>query len=531
MGGALGAAVLPFAARAQSWPTAGFTHNVASGDPDAASVLLWTRFVPPSGGAARLRYEVAADENFGRIVARGEAEATPDGDHCVRARAAGLKAGAWHWFRFRGPDGSLSPMGRTKTLPEGSPESFTVGVFSCSNLPFGFFNAYAHAAARDDIDLWLHVGDYFYEYARGTYPTAAQARPGRDIWPEHETVKLADYRQRFATYRADPDLQAIHARVPMLSAWDDHELANDAWSGGAQNHDEATEGPWLPRIKAASAAYYNWLPMNPRPWSEHRVGDLLDLFRLETRITGRDKQLDVAAALAGQADPARAIAAFRDGPWMDPRRSVLGLRQEAWLADGLRRSADRATRWQFLMQQVLVGNSFTPREAAGWLPPNAPDILKQRVQGGLLAASAGVPQSTDSWSGYHAARARLLGAAEAARAKLVVCAGDTHNAWAFELGDPKRPVGVEFGTPSVSAPGFDAQPFTASPAEQARAIIAASPELKWADLSRRGYTTIRFTRDRVEAEFNLLQTVRERSVKLAEVKRVTSEWGSNRLVV
>lgn len=531
LGGALSAAAIPFAARAQAWPRTGFTHNVASGEPGTDRVLLWTRYVHPRGRAARLTVQLSETEDFARIAARGEGEAAPGRDYGAKVEVGGLKPGRWYWYRFRAPGGELSPVGRTKTLPEGRPERFTVAVFSCSNLPFGFFNAYAHAAARDDIDLWLHVGDYTYEYERGRYPRADEALPERPIWPEGETVRLDDYRQRLATYRADPDLQALHARIPCLAQWDDHELTNDAWTGGAQNHQSETEGTWPDRLKAASAAYFEWLPMQGQAYSAYEVGDLLSLYRLETRVTGRDRQLNYNAAMEGVADRTAAARAFRDGPWADPKRSVLGAEQEAWLARELLRSAGDGTRWQFVMQQVLTGWLFTPPAAPGWVTDATPAAVRARVENGALATGLGFPNHMDSWSGYPAAKARLLDAARGARANLVMCAGDSHNAWAFELGDAKAPAGVEFGTTSVSAPGFESQPLRVTPPEFARALIAASPELKWCDTSRRGYMTISFTRDRVEAKFHFMETVRRRSTVVSEVKTVVTERGTNRLVV
>ena len=231
----------------------GFTHGVASGEPGARRMLLWTRYASDSG--ARLRVEVAADTMFTRIVAGGEAYADPDRDHTARVVVEGLAPGRWHFYRFIAPDGAMSPVGRTRTLPEGEVSRFGIGLFSCSNLGFGWFNAYAHACERSDLDLMVHVGDYFYEYQPGVYPDPKDAHPARKLDPPNETVSLADYRLRHACYRLDPDLQRLHQSYPMVAGWDDHELTNDAWVDGAQNHQPDKEGDWGVRKTAAMRAY------------------------------------------------------------------------------------------------------------------------------------------------------------------------------------------------------------------------------------------------------------------------------------
>jgi alkaline phosphatase D len=205
-------------------------------------VLLWTRFVADAD--TRLVWEVSASEDFTHPLASGEATASPARDWCTKATAGGLAPGQWYFYRFVAPDGSVSDTGRTRTLPQGPTATFRLAVFSCSNYGFGWFNAYGHAAEVADCDLALHLGDYLYEYEKGTYPTAQEAASDRVLAPENEIVTLADYRLRYATYRADPDLRRIHQIMPMICIMDDHESANDSWHGGAQNHDPATEGAW-----------------------------------------------------------------------------------------------------------------------------------------------------------------------------------------------------------------------------------------------------------------------------------------------
>jgi alkaline phosphatase D len=524
----LGALALPGAAEALAQGR-GFTHDVASGEPGHYKVMLWTRYVPAAGHSARLAYQLAPSADFGRIVSEGEATADPANDWCVKPVAENLEPGTTYYYRFVDARGRHSPVGRTRTLPNRHVPRFKLAVFSCANLPFGWFNAYAHAADRQDIDLVLHLGDYLYEFERGKYPLAGEMLPGRRIDPASEIVHLADYRLRYASYRADPDLRRLHRSFPMVAMWDDHESANDSWHGGAQNHQPDSEGPWAARKRAATKAFREWLPVSDEPWKAYRIGDLAMLFRPETRLTARSQQLAIAAALAGQADPKAALAAFRDGPWQDSARTMLGPEQEAWLAERLRLSAADGVRWQVLAQQVVMGSVSMPPEAAGWIGPNPSDAVKLRTQVGLLASSLGLPINFDTWDGYPAARARLLRSAQEANANLLVLSGDSHNAWAFDLAQGGSPAGVEFGGQSVTSPGHERLSPAASPRVVERATIRRNPQLKWANIERRGYMTVELTPARATGEWLFLETVRQRSTAMASTHRMSVLHGTNRL--
>ena len=511
---ALGLGLGPLPGYAQLLAARGFTHGVASGEPSADSVLLWSRFV--ADGEARLRVEVATDTMFTRVVAGGEALASPDRDHTAKLTVAGLEPGRWYFYRFIGPDGSVSPVGRTRTLPVGEVNRFGLGLFSCSNLAFGWFNAYAHACNRADLDLVVHVGDYIYEYARGAYPEAAQAIPGRVIEPANELLTLADYRLRYACYRLDADLQRLHQSYPMIAQWDDHEFANDSWRDGAENHQNDSEGSWEVRKAIAERVYREWMPVSDERWREYQIGNLATLFKLETRISGRSAPPDLEAALKGRKDIARALIEFRDGVLNDPARTLLGNAQEAWLRAALARSTASSTRWQVIAQQILMGEIISPQEAANWVGPNAPEIVRRRLAVGLAAARAGLPYDFDSWGGFPAARNRLLGDALQSAANLVVLAGDSHNAWAQNLALGKEAVGVEFATQSVTSPGFEYALPGVDPLEIARAVRATNPGLAYFDASRRGYTSLQLTPDAVTGQFHFLRTVRERDSSLTE---------------
>ncbi|WP_439534541.1 alkaline phosphatase D family protein [Polymorphobacter sp.] len=504
------------------WPQSGFTHGVASGNPGPDHIKLWTRYASADGRDTVLKVEVATDPGLSNIIARSEAAAGPASWGTAQAEITGLPPGGWLFYRFTAPDGSQSPIGRTRTLPAGPLSRFNIAVFSCSNKPFGYFNAYAHAAARNDIDLIVHLGDYIYEYQSRAYPEVPVA--DREIAPLHEIVALDDYRQRYASYRVDPALQELHRLWPMIAIWDDHEIANDSWKDGAQNH-QPGEGPFSVRRAAATQAHREWLPQADRMWQRYDIGTLASLITLDTRIHGRDKQLDIAPALQGGA---AAIAAFRDGALADPARQILGLDQEAWLAQTLKASAGSGQRWQLLAQQVIMGNVLTPRNALEFIPANADARFKGFVQAGMAASAAGISAAMDMWAGYPAARQRLLAAARSADADLIVLAGDSHNAWAFDLPHQGRPAGVEFAVHSVTSPGYE-QALTASPDRIRDSLVAASPELKYCQTSRRGYAMLTLTPDEVRNDWIFLDTVTTASLATHSSAAATVRRGERRL--
>ncbi|KEO85673.1 alkaline phosphatase [Erythrobacter sp. JL475] len=510
----------------------GFTHCVASGEPGSDKVMLWTRYVAEQ--TTDLMWQVSEGEDFSNPVAEGSARAAAERDWCAKSWADGLMPNRWYFYRFIAPDGTASPVGRTRTLPEGPTHKFRLGVFSCSNYGFGWFNAYGHAAEANDIDLAVHLGDYIYEYGAGTYPSAGQAHPERVLAPESEIVALTDYRLRYATYRADPDLQRLHQVVPMIAVWDDHESANDSWKDGAENHQSETEGEWAVRKAAAIRAYREWLPVSDAPYSTFEIGDLATLFRLDTRLEGRDQQFSLAKMIEGQANPEAmisALSAFRDGEWSNPERQLLGAAQEQWLADGLAQSKSRGATWQVLVQQVLMGKLASPKGMLDLLGDGLPDFARRRLVASSMAAEAGLPLNMDAWDGYPAARERVFKAALEADANLLVLAGDTHNGWAFDLAQDGQNVGVEFGVCSVSSPGFESYLSMIPPGTLAAAVVGSNEELKWADTAQRGYMTVELTPQRATTEYRFLEGVRQRSTRLAATKRISSEAGSNALTM
>lgn len=517
-------AATPLAAR--SFGT-GFTHGVASGEPGIDKVMLWTRFVGEQ--TTDLAWQVAETEDFTSPVAEGSARAEAERDWCAKSWADGLMPGRWYFYRFIAPDGSMSQVGRTRTLPEAGTQSFRLAVFSCSNYGFGWFNAYGHAAEANDADLAVHLGDYIYEYGAGTYPDPKDADAGRVLEPANEIVTLTDYRLRYATYRADPDCQRLHQVLPMIAVWDDHESANDSWKDGAQNHQSDTEGEWATRKAIAKRVYREWMPVSDEVYATYQIGDLATLFKLDTRLEGRDQQLDLGKVLAGQKNPQGALEAlnrFREGDWADPERQLLGAAQEEWLAEGLKASTASGTAWQVLVQQVLIGNLRSPVSLIDQLGSGMPDYIRQRLMAASMASQVGLPSNMDAWDGYPAARARVFKAALEAHANLLVLAGDTHNGWGFELAHERERVGVELGVCSVSSPGFEAYLSFVPPQDLASALVSTNEQLKWADTSQRGYMVVELTPARAVTEYRFTGSVKRRSAKLAGTKRIGCEKGS-----
>jgi alkaline phosphatase D len=522
--GTLGLGALAVPGVAQMAGARGFTHGVASGEPRPRSVMLWTRYA----GGGRVHWQVSGSASFARIVAEGDVSAEAEHDYCVKPVVEGLRPGRWYFYRFRDGRGGLSAIGRTRTLPEGATPRFSLGIFSCANIAFGFFNAYAHAAARRDLDLLVHLGDYFYEYPPGTYPSARDAHAGRPLDPPRETVALADYRLRHALYRADPDLQRLHASAPMVMMWDDHETANDSWHGGAENHDPAKEGAWAARKAAAQRAYREWLPVSDAGWESYEIGDLATLLRAETRLTARSRPHVYSEVVRRDEDYKASLMRFRDGAWRDPEMTMLGSEQEAWLAGALKRSAGQGIRWQLLAQQTVMGSIALPVEARAWLRADAPPQVKRLTAIGAAASEVGLPLNLDAWDGYPAARERLLRSALDADANLVVLSGDSHNGWAFDLDLGGTPAGAEFAGHSVTSPGFESYAPSVAPAELAAKLRARNPAMKWAEVRRRGYLTVTLSPQRATGEWLSLETVRTRTTRIAATRRMDVARGSRR---
>jgi alkaline phosphatase D len=498
-----------------------FLHGVASGDPLDDRVILWTRVTPQSPRAVNdiaVHWQVASDAQMRQLVASGSSVAAADADYTVKIDCSGLLPGHSYFYRFTA-QGAQSPIGRTRTLPKADADAVRLAVFCCSNYPAGYFNVYADAAKRNDFDAALHIGDYIYEYESTGYACGDAVALGRLSEPRNLLVVLNDYRRRYAQYRTDPDLQALHASVPMIAVWDDHEFADDAWRDGSADHDATKIGPFSLRKRAAMNAYHEWMPIRaPDPDNRERIyrsfdfGKLVSLHMLDTRLIGRDQQLMMSSYFdaAGKFDDAK----YRRD-LASPQRQMMGLEQMQWLE---RQVAQSRARWQILGQQVLMARMEYPLPVAfeeisgaeyvalknrGSLDPAS---LSSRERACLAAPT--LPCYLDSWDGYPHNRELVFQMMQRYRKNLVVLAGDSHNAWASDLHDDAgRQVGVEFATTSVSSPGLECSHPGKNPDDIASMMEQMIAPLYYAQTSKRGYLIVTATDDEVRCDFRFVDTV------------------------
>ncbi len=533
--GAAGAAS-PAGARPAS-PVA-FLHGVASGDPDTRSAVFWTRVTPsdPGTGDIDVTLEVARDAAFSEIVRRSSGlRAGASRDFTVKhdLDGQGLEPGQDYFFRFVAGD-VVSPTGRTRTLPAGPTPDAVLAVVSCQLHPGGLFNAYDALSKLERVDAVVHLGDYIYEYGAGPedYGMASGTRLNRVPEPPRETVSLADYRTRHAQYKSDPDLQAAHARAPFICVWDDHEVANDAWLQGAENHSAATEGDYATRKAAALKAYFEWMPIRePRagltPEAIQRsfdFGDLASLLMVETRLMARGEQLtyegDMPVTAAGPD-----VAAFQ-AKRNEPARDLLGDDQRDWVRATLAASKASGKPWQVIGNQVVMarvqGPDITtmanPSQIAALLA-SLPDAVRPRIRQSIELFKLGVPFNLDAWDGYPAGRERLYAAFEEAGVQPIVLAGDSHAFWVNDLkaADGARR-GVEFGTSSISSPSVgDATPGVPVGA----ALMQTNDEVVFCDQTAKGYVLLTLTPDQAKAELRTVSTIFAKPYEASLLKTFT----------
>jgi alkaline phosphatase D len=510
-----------------------FTHGIASGDPLSDRVILWTRVLPGNGNAVEVpcTWQVATDASFEAVIASGEVVARAERDYTVKVDAAGLAPGQSYYYRFMS-HGVSSPIGCTRTLPLGAVSEFKMAVASCSNYPQGFFHAYRDIA-ESDLDVVLHLGDYLYEYHLGRYSNpVAENQFGRTVEPEHEILVLEDYRIRHGLYRTDPDLLAAHAAHPWITVWDDHELANNTWQTGAENHNEG-EGDFFRRIQAARQAYHEWMPIRTGPEGDQgviyrafQIGDLADLIMLDTRLVGRDEQLDYGKGI----ERAGSVEAFLKNELYNPERQMLGKEQEAWLQQALQSSKTRGATWQVLGQQVLMGKLNIPV-----IPPEEvaklelSEFARPRFEQAQQLAPYGLPSNLDAWDGYPAARERLFAMLSAYATNPISLAGDTHNGWAFNLTNAQgEAVGVEWGTPGISSPGLES--YVPLPPEQMQALLkGASPELAACDTAQRGWTQVTLTPEAATAQWRFVSSVVEPAYQASAGEPLVTQRNTRKL--
>ncbi|KAH6640645.1 PhoD-like phosphatase-domain-containing protein [Chaetomium tenue] len=472
-----------------------FTHGVASGDPYADSVILWTRLAPttesvasdlvpggvvpiyddsegaqPSSKAACVEFKIATDLPLSNVVDQGRAFTTSDVDYTVKA----------------------SPLGRTKTIPSKTQKvdrNINLAVYSCSNYPEGYFNAYANPVRKESVDYVLHLGDYIYEYKPDSSIASRNPQPDREIYT------LFDYRTRLGSYRTDPDLLASHAKFAWIPVWDDHEVANNAWRNGSSNSDGEV---FRARKQAAVRAYFEWMPLRQadmddslRIWRSFSLGTLLDLVMLDTRQYDRD--LTVLNGLAGIGGNSQEVEKLVDLQ----NRTIMGFEQEAWFYDQLTQSSNRGAAWR------LIGNQ----------------VIFSRMTLGILGDQ---PFNRDQWDGYLANRDRVYQhLADGKINNTVMLSGDSHAAWVSDLAwlgkrdydetTGEGAFGVELAGTAVtsSSPVGGLPKLLAKPLSEW--LISKNPELQWQDLFYRGYFEMSIGYEAIEAKFYGIPDVKVKS--------------------
>ncbi len=456
-----------------------FYHGVASGDPLSDRVIIWTRITPVDFGLTlNGSYHVATDNQFNNIVASGTYSTDSTKDFTVKIDVTGLNPNTFYYYEFE-HNGAYSLVGRTKTLPLGAVDNMRLAVVSCASLESGYFNSYEAIANRNDVDAVLMLGDYIYEYeSQGFSPNNNVDRTWQ---PAEEITELNDYRLRYNSYRLDYALRKLHQNFPWICIWDDHETANDSYPGGADNH-QANEGPWAQRMSAGKKAYFEWIPIRPKAPGNQEIfrtfelGDLAKIIMLDTRLEGRDQQV-------GANDPG----------FNDTTRTILGPAQFNWFKNEL---SSTAQPWKIIGNQVMIG---------------AIEIF-------------GTPINTDSWDGYPAERQKLFNHLTSNNIdNMVVLTGDIHTSWAVNLKNGNTPVGVEMVTPSVTSSGV--------PINLSGLITLQNPDIKYVELTKRGFMLVDITEQRVQGDWYNVNTIDQMNPGSTCVKSYVTNNGSNELIL
>ena len=535
-----------------------FEHGVASGDPLQDRVILWTRLTP-NDASARLQvsWEIALDNQFKQIIKTDKVLTSASQDFTVKVDVTGLKSDQRYFYRFIFGD-KTSPVGQTKTLPS-STSKVSFAVCSCSNYPAGYFYVYREMA-KQNVDVVIHLGDYIYEYGADGYAAEDAEKLGRTLAADNnkEIIKLDDYRKRYALYRKDKDLQALHQRHPFIVIWDDHELANDTWRDGAENH-QASEGPFMERKLAALQAYFEWMPIRPideqhlKIYRQFDFGKLVQLTMLDTRIIARDEQLDYANYMTANGLD---IAKFQ-ADLTNPARTLMGYTQRDWLLGKLQQSTST---WNVLGQQILMTKMLVPAELLLSLAeitsgnPTADTLnkmnmqitelvtLKMRLKQGDPSLTSQekariltvAPYNLDAWDGYFAEREILYGTLAQLKKKVVVLAGDTHNAWSSNLYSKDGAfVGVELATSSVSSPGLEK--YLNIPLAQLQqfefAFTTLIDELNYCNLNQRGYLMVQFDETQVQSQWVYLDSIKKSEYSIDTARQYQLSFDKNLLPV
>ncbi|HCH0921328.1 TPA: alkaline phosphatase D family protein [Vibrio parahaemolyticus] len=506
-----------------------FEHGIASGDPTQTQVIIWTR-VTIAASYVDVSWQVASDMEFSNVVQSGVFTTDTGRDFTVKVDVQNLNANSQYYYRFMVGE-MMSEVGQTQTLPEDGVEKASMAVVSCANYPAGYFHVYREILNQHEqspFDVVLHLGDYIYEYGTGGYASEDAAALGREPSKGTECITLDDYRKRYAQYRQDADLQALHAKLPMIAVWDDHELANDTWKNGAENHQD-DEGSFIDRRAAAAAAWTEWLPVRENTFSNMLIyrqfsfGNLVNLMMLDTRLVGRDKPLDYFSLSAPTMEAIGGLVAQS----RSADRELLGTEQLAWL---MKEFNTHDAKWNVLGQQVLMSRMELPSSVMTAMfqlftsteekKTEALLAVNTAITGYLADPSAdpiSLPYNLDAWDGYYVEREKVYQLAKASSGNFVCLAGDTHNAWASELKDvSNNPIGVEFATSSVSSPGLEEylalDPVAIAQMEYTLPHLVS--ELQWADIKQRGFMRVTFTADAAQSTWYLVSTIKDKKYQV-----------------
>ncbi|MCJ1367199.1 hypothetical protein MMC16_006331 [Acarospora aff. strigata] len=530
-----------------------FSHGVASGDPYPHSVILWTRCAPMFDSANDnstvsgyvplynpvpiyndtdehkpistapicLSYKVASDKALTQVVDSGTAYTSSDVDYTLKVEALKLSPYTLYYYQFSVCNSNkTSPVGRTKTTPAATDLVTKIGlaIFSCSNYPFGFFNAFGNSARKDAVDYVVHLGDYIYEYKNGKYGWGNSL--GRIPLPDRTILTLYDYRKRYATYRTDLDLLLSHQQFPWIPVWDDHEVADNTYRDGMAelNNTEASfimdGGVSVDQRKMnAVRAYFEWMPIrqvemddNLRIWRSFSIGSILDLIILDTRQYDRS-----ITDLYWNTDYIHDIS-------NDASRSMMGSRQENWFYNQLIGSAKRKAAWRVIGSQTIFSR------------------LNLSVAFGNEN-----PLNYDAWDGYQANRNRTFQTLYSHNiSNNIMLAGDSHANWVSDLiwldnqpYDPKTgagSIGVEFAGAAVSSPSPFGQNITIPRANNiSNILVGANSELQWSEIYYRGYFELQISQASVVANYFGLTTTRTRNPNEISLANFTVLSGANHL--
>lgn len=462
-----------------------FYHGVASGDPLQDRVIIWTRVTPDdSTSIVKVKWELAEPSDFKTIFKTDSTSTSIARDFTVKVDVTGLQPNTKYFYRFIALD-KTSIVGETKTLPSET-DSLKLAVVSCANWEWGFFNPYSKIADRKDIDAVIHLGDFLYETASGKY---GDTTIGRINIPKHEIVSLKDYRTRYSQYRLDVGLKKVSAQHPMIAIWDDHEIANNSYTDGAQNH-QPEEGDYQKRKAAARQAYYEWIPIRESQphYRKFSFGKLLDLIMLDERLAGRVKQVD----------------SISDPDFESEKRSMLGNEQLSWLENELKKSSST---WRILGNQVPFSDL------------------------NLSAIFPTMPKNFDSWDGYPAEKKKLKNfIAENKIKDVVFVTGDMHSSWAMEATTPKeKPIAVELVTTSISSANGDEYNPADSVKKSELSTLKLNPHVKFVDNRHHGYLLLSVRPSNIKAEWWFVETVRIPETKEFPGKTFLIELGDSHL--